>query len=186
LCLLLRLGGEIATGMSETYDGRWCFIAGFAYILHGVEKRTNDLDILTKDTECTERLLYVLKRLGFKECKRENHLIQYIYPESETTADIIEGRLWEFIPPDPFWNDLILLNHTGKELPTPTLLDLIVLKAIVYYGRKHDDPKKERDLKDVRSLASIKNLSGDSILERADLYDLREFLRGFLIEAGIC
>jgi hypothetical protein len=36
--LLKSIGKQIATNMPNTFNKCWCFFAGFAFILHGVER----------------------------------------------------------------------------------------------------------------------------------------------------
>ena len=182
---LFEVGASIASRMPEACARRRCFIAGFAYILHGVEKDTNDIDILTRDPQCTEQLLSVIRELGFEERQRREDIIQYINPKSETTADIMTNHIWEFAPKRLFWDALIFLGNTQTRLPTPSLADMIILKAVVYNKRDPRNPKRQRDLRDVSSLVNRENISRDSILARASLYNLQDSVRDFLDTAGI-
>jgi len=185
LKLLMQTGALIASGMPATCNRRWCFIAGFAYILHGVQKDTNDLDILTRDPQCNEQLLSVIHELGFQERQRGEDITQYINPRSETTADIMTNHVWEFAPKRLFWDALIFIDYAQTRLPTPSLADMVILKAVVYHRRDPSNLKRQLDLRDVRSLVNRKLLSRASILARARLHNLQDSVRDFLDTAGI-
>jgi len=178
---LTRLGVYIVSEMPEKMKGKWCFFAGFAFIIHGVGKKTNDIDILAKSNEQTEILSVILDKKGLFRSGRVENVASFVDPVSKLSVDIVNAYLGKFVPRGLFWRNIEWVKIDNLKLPTASKIDLIILKAITFHMRKENDPKKTTDVKDVKELITIYKISYDDVLKQAQKYDtvveVHEFLK---------
>jgi len=178
---LTRLGVYIASEMPEKLKGEWCFFAGFAFIIHGVGKKTNDIDILTKSNEQAEMLSEILDKKGLLPSGQVENVASFVDPVSKLSVDIVNACVGRFVPLGLFWRDVEWVKINNVKLPTASKIDLIILKAITFHMRKENDPKKTTDVKDVKELIEKYKISYDDVLKQAQRYDtaveVHEFLK---------
>ena len=179
--LLKSIGKQIATNMPNTFNKCWCFFAGFAFILHGVERETNDIDILVKNSKSRDKIVKVIKDLNFIEKGTSYNITNYINQKLDVSIDIILNQVL-FTTPESFWDNLYFVKYNGADLPTPSKLDMILLKVIIYNGRAKSDIKRQNDLFDVNSLIKKDlNIKFEDIVEYAKKYDLQLKTQEFLL-----
>jgi len=178
---LTRLGVYIASEMPEKLKGEWCFFAGFAFIIHGVGKKTNDIDILTKSNDQAEALSKILDKKGLFPSGRMENVASFVDPVSKLSVDIVNACVGRFVSRGLFWRNVEWVNINNVKLPTASKIDLIILKAITFHMRKENDPKKTTDVNDVKGLIAKYKISYGDILKQAQKYDtaveVHEFLK---------
>jgi len=178
---LTRLGVYIASEMHEKMKGEWCFFAGFAFIIHGVGKKTNDIDILAKGNEQAEVLSKILDKKGLFPSGRMENVASFVDPVSKISVDIVNACVGRFVPRDLFWRDVEWVMIDNVKLPTASKIDLIILKAITFHMRKENDSKKTTDVNDVKELIARYKISYGDVLKQAQRYDtaveVHEFLK---------
>lgn len=181
--LLKSIGKRIATNMPNTFNKSWCFFAGFAFILHGVERETNDMDILVKNSKCRDKTVKVIKDLNFIEKGNSYKITHFINQKLDVSIDIIPNQV--LFTPESFWNNLFFVKYNGVDLPTPSKLDMILLKVTIYNGRAKSDIKRQNDLFDVNSLIKKNpDIKFEDIVEYAKKYDLQLKTQEFLLLIG--
>lgn len=176
---LLQIGKSIAVKMQEKDEMNWCFFSGFSFILCGIEKETNDIDILAKDSRTFGRMQKTVRDMGFRITNDEG-ISKFFKSESGIKIDLFENHVWSFILPPTFWEDISYVDLHGVKMPIPKDLDMVILKAIVYSGREKNDPKKRRDLIDTKELIKRRNISVDDVLSRAAVYNIDQTVSDFL------
>ena len=178
---LTRLGVYIASEMPEKMKGEWCFFAGFAFIIHGLGKKTNDIDILTKSNAQAEALSTVLDQKGLLPSGRMENVASFLDPVSKLSVDIVNACVGRFVPRGLFWRNIEWVKIDNVKLPTASKIDLIILKAITFHMRKENDPKKTTDVNDAKELIARYKISYDDVLSRAQRYnttvEVHEFLK---------
>jgi len=178
---LRRLGVYIASEMPEKMKGEWCFFAGFAFIIHSVGKKTNDIDILTKSNDQAEALSKILDKKGLLPSGRVENVASFVDPVSKLSVDIVNACVARFVPRGLFWRNVEWVKVDNVKLPTASKIDLIILKAITFHMRKENDPKKATDVNDVKELIARYKISYDDVLKQAQRHDraveVHEFLK---------
>jgi cytidine deaminase len=185
---LMDVASDIVMSIPCQYNDRWCFIAGFSFLLHGVRKITSDIDILVKDKETSDEIVRVLVGLNFQSKKKEveKGFETLFHDGYSISVDVLVNCIQDFMIPERLWKSLFQVPHCGLKFPTPSLVDMIILKAVTYHLRNQDDPKKVGDLKDGIALRLRKGLSIFDIISQAEIlnhnnYGLRDKVENFLL-----
>lgn len=177
------IGKQIATNMPNTFNKSWCFFAGFAFILHGVERETNDIDILVKNSKCRDKIVNIIKDLNFIVKGTSYSITSYINQKLDVSIDIIPNQV--LFTPESFWDNLFFVKYNGVDLPTPSKLDMILLKVIIYNERAKSDIKRQNDLFDVNSfIKKNPDIKFEDIVKYAKKYDLQLKTQEFLLLIG--
>jgi hypothetical protein len=183
---LTDLAMKLASNVSSGYSGRWCFFAGFAYILNGVEKNTHDIDVLTKDNAAYEHMLSLLPHLGFQLVSATNDFSSFKAGVSDqVTATNLGLDLLCITNPllrnlGGMWTELEIKKVKGAQLPIPQPMYLILLKIIVNSQRQLGDKKREQDFYDVQQLMSKKRITSAQLIKEAKNQGLEDLTRKFL------
>jgi len=183
---LFQFAEKLVSMVPDKYMGRWCFFAGFAYLLNGVQKETIDIDILTKDQETYRHMIGLIQRLGMQlGTSTENYST---FKANAGAQGVPKGLTMDLLLITSEWlKDLsgmwIQLEYKRvgvSSLPVLSPLHLILLKILVNSHRKAGDKKRERDFIDVRQLMLKRNVSPDKVIEEAISQGLGDLTRKFL------
>ena len=118
--------------------------------------------------------------MNFIEKGTSYNITHFINQKLEVSIDIILNQVL-FTTPESFWDNLFFVKYNGVDLPTPSKLDMILLKVIIYNGRAKSDIKRQNDLFDVNSfIKKDLNIKFEDIVEYAKKYDLQLKTQVFL------
>jgi hypothetical protein len=183
---LIELAERISVSTGEAFKSRWCFFAGFAFLLNGVEKVTNDIDLLAKDEETFQHVTKVLLKLGMKSIATTKSFTSFkvvapaLDKAMELTLDLLCISSELLAPLKDMWETLEAKRIGGFTLPLPSPIYLILLKILVNSHRQQGDKKKQQDLVDVRQLMSIRGLTPKQVRNEAKRQGLDEVTEEFL------
>ncbi len=183
---LTQLARKLATNIREDYDGRWCFFAGFAFLLNGVEKNTNDLDVLTKDEVTYQYIFNLLKQLGLQLVSSAGDFSSFkVGAASESYANTLTLDLLcitsQFLKPlEGMWTDFDMKDVSGTSLPIPKPIYLILLKILVNSHRQPEDKKRERDFYDVQQLMAKRGITSAQLVKEGSNQGLESLTRKFV------
>lgn len=187
---LTQLARKLASNVTKDYDGRWCFFAGFAFVLNGVEKNTHDIDVLTKDQVTYQYFLKLLRQLGLQLVSSTSDFSTFKIgaASKSTTTDLsldllcITSQVLKQL--EGMWTKLEIKNVEGTPLPILLPTYLILLKIVVNSHRQAEDRKKKQDLLDVKRLMSIRGITRVRLLKEATAQGLQDITRKFLEALG--
>jgi hypothetical protein len=183
---LTQLARKLAINILKDYDGRWCFFAGFAFILNGVEKTTSDIDVLTKDQVTYQYILNLLQQLGLKLVSSTSDFASF--EANAMSQSAVRGLTLDLLcitspwlkQLEGIWTQLETKKVQGTPLPIPGPVFLILLKILVNSHRQSGDRKKKQDLIDVEHLMSLRGVTSEQILKEGTAQGLQDVLRRFL------
>jgi hypothetical protein len=183
---LFQFAAKLTSTVPKKYKGRWCFFAGFAYLLNGVQKETIDIDVLTKDQETYRKMIDLMQVLGMQlGASTENYstfktvVVTQTEPAGLTVDLLLLTSKW-LKDLKGVWTRLEYKKFGASSLPVLSPIHLILLKILVNSRRSAGDKKKERDFIDVRQLILERRVSRESIISEAVHQGLEELTRDFL------
>jgi hypothetical protein len=184
--LLTELASKIASNVHDDYRGRWCFFAGFAFILNGVKKKTRDIDILTKDKAAYEHLSDIIRQIGFQLVSGTSDFSTFkmLAVDQGSAADVGLDLLCMTNPLlrnlNGIWIELESKSVKSVMLPTLRPIYLILLKILVNSHRQPEDKKREQDLYDVKRLMAKKRITSAKLIGEARNQGLDNITQEFL------
>jgi hypothetical protein len=184
--LLVQMAKKLAASVGVEYRGHWCFFAGFAFLLNGVEKKTYDIDVLTKDLETYRHMTEVLQQIGMKLAAATENYSSFKTAEpssvtaKELTLDLLCTGSELLKPLKELWTKLEEKKIDSFTLPLASPIHLILLKILVNSHRQAGDRKKEQDLVDVWRLMSIRGITPEQVKEEATRQGLEGITTTFL------
>jgi len=183
---LVHFAEKLISNIADQWRGRWCFFAGFAFLLNGIEKRTHDIDVLAKDRETYQHIGNIVRGMGMHSKNASEVFSSYLARSSgkgsskELSLDLLLiSDEWARHFSD-MWTDLEFKQLGDFKFPVPKPINLILLKIIVNANRKPDDEKKERDLVDVQELMLKRRIVNKQIVKEATLRGLENITLRFL------
>nr|MDO8099479.1 hypothetical protein [Candidatus Njordarchaeota archaeon] len=180
---------KLVSKVPDKYMGRWCFFAGFGYLLNGVQKETIDIDVLTKDQETYRKMIDLIQGLGIQLItSTENYSTFKASTGAEgvpkgLTIDLLLITSEWLKDLRGMWTQLEYKRVGTSSLPVLSPLHLILLKILINSHRKDGDKKRKRDFIDVRQLMLKRSLSPDNVIEEAISQGLGDLTRKFLEKA---
>jgi hypothetical protein len=183
---LFQVAMKLSATAGEEYKGRWCFFAGFAFVLYGVEKRTYDIDVLTEDQETYQHITSVLQKIGMKLAAETKNFSSFkifasdLVNAEELTLDLLCISSEWLKPLKGLWEALEEKEIDRSTLPVASPVHLILLKVLVNSHRQPGDKKKQQDLVDVRQLMSIRGITPEQVGDEAKRQELEDVTREFL------
>jgi hypothetical protein len=183
---LSQLARKLATSVTGDYDGRWCFFAGFAFVLNGVEKKTYDIDVLTRDQETYQYMTALLHQLGLRLMAATSDFSSFkIDPASQSatkdlTLDLLCITSQWLKPLGGMWTKLESKKVEGTLLPVLRPIYLILLKILVNSHRQPGDKKKEQDFRDVQQLMAKRRITDTQMIKEGVNQGLEDLTRKFL------
>ncbi len=183
---LIQLAIKLSTNVEKEYSGRWCFFAGFAYVLNGVEKKTYDIDVLRKDQETYHYMTRLLHQMGLTLEATTNDFSTFRVGKvgrssaRELTLDLL-CMTNEYVKPlRGMWTKLEKKQVVGTSLPVLRPIYLILLKILVNSHRQAGDRKKEQDFVDIRQLMAKRGITTAQIMKESVDQGLGDITREFL------
>jgi hypothetical protein len=186
--VLAELARRLASSVQNDYRGRWCFFAGFAFMLNGVKKKTRDIDVLTKDKAAYEHIFGLLQQMGFHLVSGTSDFSSFKVSsvDQASTTDLGLDLLCMTNPLlrnlDGIWTELEIKNVKGIPLPVLRPTYLILLKILVNSHRQPEDKKKEQDFYDVKRLMAKKRITSAQLTKEGKNLGLESLTREFLDE----
>jgi hypothetical protein len=183
---LVQIAKKLAASVGVEYRGHWCFFAGFAFLLNGVEKKTYDIDVLTKDQQTYVHMTEVLQRIGMKRAAATENYSSFKTAESgsvaakELTLDLLCISSEWLKPLKELWTKLEEKKIDSLTFPLASPIHLILLKILVNSHRQAGDRKKEQDPVDVWQLMSIRGITPEQVKEEATRQGLEGITTMFL------
>jgi hypothetical protein len=183
---LTRLAGKLANNVPKDYKGRWCFFAGFAFVLNGVEKNTYDIDVLAKDRSAYKFIFSLLPQLGLELVSSTSDFSTFkvgtVDPRSkkDLTLDLlcVTGKWLK--PLKGMWTSLEEKKIDDSTLPVASPVHLILLKMLVNSHRPSSDRKKKQDMVDVRQLMFIRGITAEEVSDEARIQGIKDIADEFL------
>jgi hypothetical protein len=166
---LIQLAVELANRVGKEYSGRWCFFAGFAFVLNGVEKRTYDIDVVTKDQETYQHIKELPQQMGLRLAATTKDFSSFRVIRGgrssarELTLDLLCITSEYLKPLKGMWTKLEDKQVEGTSLPVLLPIYLILLKILVNSHRQAGDRKKEQDFVDIRQLMAKRRITASQI-----------------------
>lgn len=184
--ILIQFAEKLISNIADQWRGHWCFFAGFAFLLNGVEKKTYDIDVLAKDKETYQHIGNIVRDMGMHS-KNASEIFSSFLARSSGKGSSKELSLDLLLISDEWarhfsdmWTDLEFKQLGNFKFPVPKPIDLILLKIIVNANRKLGDEKKERDLVDVQQLMLKRRIVRQQIVEEATNRGLEDITLRFL------
>jgi hypothetical protein len=183
---LTQLAVKLANSVEKKYSGRWCFFAGFAFMLNGVEKRTYDIDVVTKDQETYQYTTKLLQQMGLRLAATTKDFSSFRVirvgrsSAKELTLDLLCVTSEYLKPLKGMWTKLEDKQVEGTSLPVLLPIYLILLKILVNSHRQAGDRKKEQDFVDIRQLMAKRRITASQIMKESADQGLVGMTRKFL------
>jgi len=183
---LTELARKMSSRVHSDYSGRWCFFAGFAFILNGVKKRTRDIDVLTKDKAAYEHLIDIIQGIGFQLVSRTSDFSSFKMsavdqgPSADLGLDLLCMTNPLLRNLDGIWVELETKSAKGTPLPILRPIYLILLKILVNSHRQPEDKKSEQDLYDVKRLMARKRITSTQLIKEGKSQGLEDITQKFL------
>ncbi|WXG43800.1 MAG: GNAT family N-acetyltransferase [Promethearchaeati archaeon SRVP18_Atabeyarchaeia-1] len=183
---LMGLAARIASSAEEEYDGHWCLFAGFAFVLNGVEKKTYDIDLLTKDVGAYRYLTGLLQKLGLRLMTATEGYSSFRAAvtdrehSQQLTLDLLSIDSEWLKPLKNMWSKLEKIRVGEIPIPVAHPIHLILLKMLVNSRRQSGDRKKEQDLVDVKRIMAIRSITTPQVMKEASIQDMEDTATKFL------
>jgi ribosomal-protein-alanine N-acetyltransferase len=187
---LIQLARKIATSVTKDYNGRWCFFAGFAFMLNGVEKETHDIDLLTKDGGAYGYFTDLLQGLGLRLVAATEGYSSFRTAVAdqeysrELTLDLLSIDSELLKPMRNMWSKLEKIRVGEIFVPVAHPIHLILLKMLVNSRRQSGDRKKEQDFLDVKRVMSIRCITPQQVMKEAAIQGMEDTADKFLERMG--